>query len=164
MIKIHKYIKFTGVYTELKNMGYTFQKLYASNYMQWCHDDTGIRVWKKGADVTIDAVVNYTGQFLEVLLNGGLTLKTSSFFPNSEPYAVVYTNRDTRELTGDDTGYFNQMKAFADASKAGDDAAFDSLPYDWESHVISLNLMRKLGELNKLGWIEVADMEYDDGK
>ena len=46
------YVKFTGVYSELKNMGFTFQKLYASNYMQW--ERNHFRVWKKGGDITHD--------------------------------------------------------------------------------------------------------------
>jgi len=43
------YVKFTGDYSKLKGMGFTFQKLFAGNYMQWEKD--GFRVWKKGAEL-----------------------------------------------------------------------------------------------------------------
>lgn len=47
-----QYAKFTYDYAKLKPMGFTFQRLFASNYMQWEKD--GFRVWKKGNDVTSD--------------------------------------------------------------------------------------------------------------
>ena len=40
------YVKFTGDYSKLKGMGFTFQKLFANNYMQW--ERNSFRVWKKG--------------------------------------------------------------------------------------------------------------------
>jgi hypothetical protein len=46
------YVKFLGDYSKLKSMGFTFQKLYAGNYMQWEKDH--FRVWKKGSDITHD--------------------------------------------------------------------------------------------------------------
>jgi hypothetical protein len=46
------YVKFTGDYSKLKGMGFTFQKLYAGNYMQWCRNH--FRVWKRGSDITHD--------------------------------------------------------------------------------------------------------------
>lgn len=46
------YVKFTGDYSKLKSMGFTFQKLFANNYMQWERD--GFRVWKKGAELEHD--------------------------------------------------------------------------------------------------------------
>ena len=46
------YVKFTGDYSKLKSMGYTFQRLYAANYMQWNRGD--LRVWRKGSDITHD--------------------------------------------------------------------------------------------------------------
>ena len=151
----HKYIKFTGDYAKLKSMGYVFQKLYASNYMQWCHEDTGIRVWKRGSDVSIGCVINHTGVFLEALLNGGIKIRDKPLYGKS--YGVVYTNRETGELTNDETGYYAEQKAWGKAVQADDEELLDTLPLNWSSVVISFALMHKLGELNKLGWIEVAE-------
>jgi hypothetical protein len=61
------YIKFIGDYSKLKSQGYTFQKLYAGNYMQWEKD--GFRVWKRGAELTIDDLTNYEGSFLKMLID-----------------------------------------------------------------------------------------------
>lgn len=70
--RIHKKIRFTGDYSQLKSMGYSFQKLYAGNYMQWANESTehlcSTRVWKKGAEVTIDELTNYEGFFFDELL------------------------------------------------------------------------------------------------
>ena len=161
----HKYIKFTGQYNKLKSMGYYFQKLYASNYMQWCFDkpqeyknDTGIRIWKKGADLSIDRVVNHTGAFLEVLLNDGVKMRDKPLY--GKPYGVVYTNRETGELTGDDTGYFNQQKAWGDACRDKNEELLDTLPMDWESVVVNTRMMDELRRLHDMGWIEVGEHEY----
>lgn len=70
--KIYKFIEFSGDYSKLKSMGFSFQKLYAGNYMQWAHSDSefgsSTRIWKKGSEVTIDRLTNYEGFFLEALL------------------------------------------------------------------------------------------------
>lgn len=46
------YVKFTGDYSKLKSMGFTFQRLFAGNYMQWHRDH--YRVWKKAAELEHD--------------------------------------------------------------------------------------------------------------
>ena len=61
------YIKFTGKYAELKDKGFEFQKLFANNYMQWRRD--GIRVWKKGGDVTCENVDLY--DVMKLVATGG---------------------------------------------------------------------------------------------
>jgi hypothetical protein len=70
--RIHKQIAFTGDYSALKSMGYSFQKLFAGNYMQWELESQehicSTRVWKKGAEVTIDELRNYEGFFFDALL------------------------------------------------------------------------------------------------
>jgi len=48
------YIRFKGDYKQLKKMGFIFQKLYAWNYMQWGNAELGLRVWKKGRDITFN--------------------------------------------------------------------------------------------------------------
>ena len=48
------YINFTGDYAELKNCGFKFQKLYATNYMQWSLEEFHLRVWKVGHEITRD--------------------------------------------------------------------------------------------------------------
>lgn len=62
-----EYIKFIGDYSQLKHLGFVFQNLYAGNYMQWNND--GFRVWKRGAELTIDGLVNYEGAFLKLILD-----------------------------------------------------------------------------------------------
>jgi len=46
------YLKFVGEYKQLQSMGYTFQKLFAGNYMSWRKDD--LIIWKRGAELCID--------------------------------------------------------------------------------------------------------------
>lgn len=67
-----KVLKFVGNYGDLKKHGFTFQKLYARNYMQWSKKVKGdhcISVWKKGAEVEIDDLYNLSGIVAEYILN-----------------------------------------------------------------------------------------------
>ena len=62
-------VKFIGAYRDLKHIGFKFQKLYAMNYMQWHHEPSDIRIWKKGNDVTCNQYPRDTLGFLCVLLD-----------------------------------------------------------------------------------------------
>lgn len=66
-----KQLKFIGEYRDLKKYGFVFQKLYASNYMQWSKElkgDHRISVWKKGAVVEIDDFYDWSGIVAEYML------------------------------------------------------------------------------------------------
>lgn len=67
--RIHKQIEFIGDYSKLKSMGFEFQKLFAGNYMQWSFetdkDVSYTRIWKKGAEVTVDDLGIYAGFFFD---------------------------------------------------------------------------------------------------
>jgi hypothetical protein len=90
MHRIHKYITFNGDYSALKGMGYTFQKLFADNYMQWCKGD--VRVWKKGAEVTVGRLCNYEGAFFDLVLDYMAREEPLPF--NDRNTLRYYTNND----------------------------------------------------------------------
>ena len=66
------YLAFHGDYSALKHRGFVFQKLYANNYMQWSLETKKhigyIRIWKRGAEVTVDELTNFEGSFFQGLL------------------------------------------------------------------------------------------------
>ena len=66
-------IDFTGEYSGLKDLGFVFQRLYAMNYMQWGHEESELRVWKKGAEVTASTYPNGMIAQLLVLMENGVT-------------------------------------------------------------------------------------------
>lgn len=92
------YIKFTGKYTDLQDMGYKFQKLFARNYMQWCKhvDPEGyghcIRVWKKGGgDVEFDDLYDRSHLVLEAIRTNNM-VKTE--FMGSTWYAFAINKKN----------------------------------------------------------------------
>ena len=101
---IYKYIKFIGDYSKLKTMGYEFQKLFANDYMQWSKRSDGeysptTRIWKKGAEVTMDRLTNYEGSFFELYMDykqrgEELPWHTSNFFRKHTTLRVITNNVD----------------------------------------------------------------------
>jgi hypothetical protein len=103
------YIKFVGDYSSLKNKGYTFQKLFAGNYMQW--EKNGFRVWKKGAELTIDRLTNYEGSFLKMLIDS--RYKEAKLVANNK-FLHVVKNNETFEIESSEEA----LKAEIDSRKA----------------------------------------------
>lgn len=107
--KIYKFIEFSGDYSKLKSMGFSFQKLYAGNYMQWAHSDSefgsSTRIWKKGSEVTIDRLTNYEGFFLEALLKARvekiplkmLTENAITYIKNPETKEIFFDEESIQE-------------------------------------------------------------------
>jgi hypothetical protein len=66
-------LAFNGDYSALKDMGYSFQKLFAGNYMQWSLETrphlSHVRIWKRQPQVTVDALTNFEGSFFQFLLD-----------------------------------------------------------------------------------------------
>jgi hypothetical protein len=85
-------------------MEYEFQKLYAPNYMQW--HKNGVRIWKRGAELTLDDFTNYEGDLLRYLI--GCNFKPivchSRAFPNNS-WVRFFINHRTHEFTQDNTEY-----------------------------------------------------------
>ena len=173
-----KYIKFIGDYSKLISMGYEFQKLYASNYMQWSKASDGewsptTRVWKKGTEVTMDALTNYEGTFFELYIgykNRGeeLPWHTSNFLGKST-YLRLITNNTDRSVSFDYDTYINQEKAnhaaWDKAEKKGippDEMPKDEFSHDLQSVVLSPKTLTALDEFIKLGWVELGTIEVQD--
>lgn len=130
------YVKFTGDYSKLKKMGFTFQRLYASNYMQW--ENHGIRVWKRGGDVTLDNFDLY-----DVL----------RFIRREKPLIVkdlLWLYHEER----DGQKYFHPQSI-------GRDLACECMLGEYPNLVSSDYIHRKtldvLTDLNALGWYELVD-------
>lgn len=174
-----KYIKFTGEYAKLKELGYVFQKLFANNYMQW--NNNGFRVWKKGAELTIDKFTNYEGAVFELLFCDDdldvttLLKRIKSGFGERLP---VFINTKTGEASFDRNGYREQMRALDAYYKLLDEkfpfsakgyetqrekeataAGYPVPPYDWNAETIVVEDIEILINLYKRGWIELG--EYD---
>jgi hypothetical protein len=152
-----KLIRFTGDYSKLKNMGFVFQKLYASNYMQWSHEDAGIRIWKAGKDLTISRVGSMEGQLLQLLIDRvPLYARGDVDDPNTPVF--MYSNRLTNELTFDDTEMVEQRKALYNLKSADDITSRHSL---WRTEDVTVSTIRVLRDLHKLGWIHVVDAKIE---
>lgn len=153
------YIKFTGDYAKLKSMGYEFQRLYAGNYMQWCSDNGNghLRVWKRGAELTIGPYINHEGSLLSMLIRYRERDKPLPLKHNAVP---VWINRDTSEASLDDAthwkGHMDNMTLWHDTLKAG--KSTDDLPlYGWTQVPASTKLIQDIMALYDMDWIEVAD-------
>jgi hypothetical protein len=157
------YIKFTGDYSKLKSMGYVFQRLFAGNYMQWCSDggEGELRVWKRGAELTIGRYINHEGDFLYHLLKYREDDKPLPLKHNCVP---VWIQNETDKVSLDDAthweGYMANMMLWNDAIKA--DESTDDLPlYEWSQVPAKPKLIKDVMELYDMGWIEVADTQSE---
>ncbi len=153
------YVKFTGDYSKLKSMGFTFQKLFAGNYMQW--EKNGFRVWKKGAELehneyNLFKLITFLRTNPEMRSwdsnpNGNRGGKTYSFYkfysnPDENIYdyypmdeANIQKYRDNTFLWSDEGGYDeNNPPPYLGTSVCVGDAQLDFLR-----------------ELNDMGWYEL---------
>lgn len=162
---IHKYIKFTGDYSKLLSMGFEFQKLYANNYMQWSKG-TGIdwspetRVWKKGAEVTLDCIHTYEGVFFEKYLEYKTAGEPLPYYhykglSGGEGTDVlrIITNRKDRSLSFDYSTYIDQMKRLMDDPES---------EYNLENKTIGPEDLTALDAFYNLGWVELGTIEIQD--
>lgn len=157
-VTTHKYIRFTGKYSKLKSMGYEFQKLFAGNYMQWGHDELGFRVWKRGAELTIDRFTNHEGALLEYLINSrrdNVTLLVKQYSRSARSYITFYINQQSGEVTTDDSGWLEEFRRFA---KSDDIMNDPTLTHDWLNTSTSPEWVRSLMDLYDMGWIVVSSV------
>ena len=141
-----KTIAFTGDYSQLKNMGFVFQKLYASNYMQWHHEASDIRIWKKGADLTINQIDGMEGQLLKMLLDNQV-FQVHKF--NCGNSIRMFKNRVTNELTHNGDAYYDEI----------DKGVVGYLDRMWSPLLMDQDTMLMLQKLGKLGWVHVKEIE-----
>lgn len=86
----------------LKPLGYEFQKLYASNYMQWCLKPEGepygstIRVWKMGRAVELQDLFELSGYFAEYIRDLDWAEEATTGY--SSHFLNVVFNQDTYEF------------------------------------------------------------------
>jgi len=151
---MNRYVKFTGDYSKLKSMGFTFQKLYAGNYMQW--EKGGFRVWKKGSDITFGEIDLYT-------LLKHMEIETNPVIRHGK-YLVLYSQfNENYERTILPTAegkilYDTQMKSAIEAHKK-DEQYYETIP---KTEIVSstyfhLPQLDTLNELIELGWVEIVD-------
>ncbi len=159
------YVRFTGDYAKLKEMGYTFQKLYANNYMQW--EKGGIRIWKKGSDITFDEGDLYTMlKFLEGNPVGNpVPAKMSDVLAGHKDvelcgysYYVIY--RTNKGIDGYDWGEYtkenhDKWKTFYEEIRAGRNP-----PY-MGTRLVNNETLAIIQELKDLGWLEMVDEDQD---
>lgn len=151
------YLKFTGNYNKLQEMGYEFQKLYASNYMQW-HKD-GLRIFKRGADITHGNINLYK---LVKLMRG---LESDNDVKQSEKcvsFYKFYSNVDANEYeyypitTETRQQYMDNGKQWATLPEQ---CPNDDFPPYMVMETVMKTMLRDLEELNKLGWYQLVKHE-----
>lgn len=142
----HKYIRFKGDYSKLKSMGYEFQRLFARNYMQWHNNET--RIWKKGADVTIERVLNHSGAFLELYLRHRKAEPWTTPGVFGGVYLRTVVNRDNGEVSFDYSGYLQQERV---------QLASGEYNHTYECVHFTPKLLEPLDTLIDLNWVEVAE-------
>ena len=142
------YIKFTGEFGKLKSMGFEFQKLYASNYMQWCNDET--RVWKKGCDVTMDRIP-CEGLFFELYMQHRDSLPWSKPGPFGGTYLRVIYDRRNETVSFGYNEYTRQRRAAMDDPSS----EYPQL----ECIAMTERTLAPLEAFIKLGWVELGEYE-----
>lgn len=156
------YVKFTGDYSKLKGMGFTFQKLYASNYMQW--ERNSFRVWKRGGDITHD---EYKLFKLIRFMRTKPVLRQTTLMDGSKRfvfyklyYATEYNQYDYDYHPYDDEhiklfrDYYQAVNKHIEAGGTGEDDNFPEPIGD--SVYLGKEDMDVLKEFEDLGWYELA--------
>jgi len=157
MNKLHKtfkVIKFTGPYGKLKTLGFEFQRLFAGNYMQWHHDESDIRIWKRGADLTINCIQNNEGDLLQWIIDK-VTITGYGARSNDDDDLRfrVYKNIQTHEITLHDTEYMAEKKASM-VMYTEQQLITHNI---WQVEYMSAQTIYMLRELHSRGWIEIKE-------
>jgi len=89
-------LKFTGTFTKLKKLGYTFMKLYARNYKVYNKDMGSLKLWvwvANGGTIEINDLYNNSKGFIEAMkLIDWSKAKTSKMFENYTYAYIRYTH------------------------------------------------------------------------
>jgi len=107
-------LKYRGRYSDLKNEGFKFQKLYARNYMVW-HREVGesyVWFWRAGRDVEIEDNYGMSGGLAEFILNNGEleTVPGNKVFPEFKRMRCVIDFESASVVTYD--GKHNSLAYF----------------------------------------------------
>jgi len=129
------YVKFKGEFAKLKGMGYTFQKLFAANYMVWRKGE--LSIWKNGSELVIGDFDSYE------LIKFFRTLPILEVYSKSSLlgfYKVYNKDHTTFKYCG-----YNKK----------DRARIKKLPIDrWVHETIEMQTVDDLRKLNDLKWYE----------
>lgn len=142
------YVRFKGDYKELKNLGFKFQKLYARNYMQWGNEELGLRVWKRGKDITFDEMNLYT------LLK---FLETYPTVRKMDGYIAFYKfHTDKNNFTYEPWIEENHQKYLSFMESFQKDYTGPELPYRTVV-TVDLSTLEFLREWKAKGWWELVE-------
>jgi len=117
--------------SELKKRGYTFQKLYANNYVTYRKkiQEHGYTVWcwSKGKTIEVDDWHDFTGGIIKFFKDNYDSWKIENEkLPRPSEYMVLYLNRNDGDiLLKDKKEYYLSMK---------DDATFDAYLKKYENY------------------------------
>jgi len=129
-----KGLKFTIEVSKLKEMGYTFQKLYAANYKTYRKKigDHTIWLWEKGRTLEINDWHQHTGNIIEFYKNN---LEKHIFdnkdLPKPSPYMKLRVKEDTSEVIFKDMDEYYQ--SLSDFTKEKDKEKQKKLIEDYET-------------------------------
>jgi hypothetical protein len=135
-------------------MGYTFQKLYANNYMSWSKN--GIFIFKKGSDITHGNINLFK---LIRFLKGNPVVRQNketgrfSFFKfhaSSDGYDYDYypfTEENLEKLKVNNEKWHNLPKNCSD----------ELVPLIYGMESVGRDMMEQLQELSDLGWYELVE-------
>jgi len=154
------YVKFTGDYAKLKGMGYKFQKLFASNYMQWNLGD--LRVWKKGSDITYD---DYDLYDYITFVRSNPTYRTyNSMFGKKELIYSFLVSVDDKNNTTFLSFTEENKKLYLgnmDEWKEWEEDSGEPAPAYMTSKRLDVEMLAQLKELEDLGWVELVELDAE---
>jgi hypothetical protein len=143
------YVKFLGDYSKLKSMGFTFQKLFAGNYMQWSRD--GFRVWKKGSDITHDRVNLF--KLIRFLRTEQVVRQSDKFITFFKFYTDEENNiYDYYPLTDENIKKMNDNRKLWSADNYDEN---NPPPHLGEYEHFKIKDLELLREFKEMGWYEL---------
>ena len=131
-------------------MGFTFQKLFAGNYMQWERD--GFRIWKKGSDITHDRYDLFK------LIRFLRTNPVMRHYKNFHSFYKFYSDADKNIYDYYPMDEENKQKYKDNMFLWSDEGGYDENnppPYLGSSDTVTDKILDTLKELNELGWYEL---------
>ena len=151
------YVKFNGEFSKLKGLGFEFQKLFASNYMQW-HKE-GFRVWKKGSDITHDDFDLYKlVKFLRLMPVGRRIGDGISYFKFYKQGSQ--SEFDWEEWTEENVDYWrNNLREWQFVT---DDMPDGKIPQYIGTQVVPDKVVDFIRDWMKKGWLEVVDLPSEN--
>ena len=179
-------IQFTGDYKALKPMGFTFQKLYAHNYMQWSYDfgeEYGdcIRIWKTQPSFTFDGFTALQiSQILAPLVNSessalkwiikARTPKTVdgklTIVETTELELSVFMNSETGEVIPYQEFFERKGKLIEQYKESMDSDEAYFLASDemrvWHHKALNHKQLKFIGSMVKQNMLKVIEVEKKD--